>query len=43
MVITAEHMIFINDNDVGDDDEIPEFEEKNKSYYSLLLLLTINH
>ena len=39
MVTTAEHMIFINDNDVGDDDEIAEFEEKNKSNYLLLLLI----
>ena len=30
MAITAEHMIFINDNDVGEDDDIAEYEEKNK-------------
>ena len=30
MAFTAEHMIFINDNDVGEDDDIAEYEEKNK-------------
>ena len=30
MVITAEHMIFLNDNDIDEDDDIAEYEEKNK-------------